>query len=274
MGLHFGRGGLFILAAIAAGIVACSSGEDENPGTARQKIDCVPNTTIRCLCGLEEGTSQCTDDRKVTPCSCSPEAKEQNGSSNGSSSGSQNGSGSVTPTEPPKPAEQAKCGDGTIDVGEACDDGNTKDGDGCSAKCQPDSAPASADKCPGQPLSLWKGASLTVSGTTEYGANNDISSMCGEETLSPDRVYAVTAQADGVMKITATVTSSGPLPYNAIISVREGACDSAIAERLCASTDGELSKTLGVKKGSKYFVFIDGAGYTEFGSYSLELELP
>jgi len=28
------------------------------------------------------------------------------------------------------------CGNGIIDVGETCDDGNTIDGDGCSSTCQ------------------------------------------------------------------------------------------------------------------------------------------
>jgi len=28
------------------------------------------------------------------------------------------------------------CGNGTLDAGEQCDDGNTADGDGCSATCQ------------------------------------------------------------------------------------------------------------------------------------------
>src|SRR5262245_60826724 len=28
------------------------------------------------------------------------------------------------------------CGDGIVDPGETCDDGNTTDGDGCSANCQ------------------------------------------------------------------------------------------------------------------------------------------
>ena len=31
--------------------------------------------------------------------------------------------------------EEAACGDGVLDVGEECDDGNTVDGDGCSANC-------------------------------------------------------------------------------------------------------------------------------------------
>ena len=37
----------------------------------------------------------------------------------------------VPPTNPPKPS----CGDGAIDLGEECDDGNSRDGDGCSKAC-------------------------------------------------------------------------------------------------------------------------------------------
>ncbi len=41
----------------------------------------------------------------------------------------------------------ARCGDGTMDEGEACDDGNTVAGDGCSAYCEAETGPARA--CPG-----------------------------------------------------------------------------------------------------------------------------
>ena len=36
---------------------------------------------------------------------------------------------------PPPPP---KCGNGVVETGEACDDGNLVDGDGCSAHCGPD----------------------------------------------------------------------------------------------------------------------------------------
>jgi cysteine-rich repeat protein len=53
-------------------------------------------------------------------------------------------SGTVTPpaiemvdaTLPPCPAPSAACGDGTLDPGEQCDDGNTVSCDGCSASCR------------------------------------------------------------------------------------------------------------------------------------------
>jgi cysteine-rich repeat protein len=37
------------------------------------------------------------------------------------------------------------CGDGKVNPGEACDDGNTKDGDGCSSKCQKEASPTCGD---------------------------------------------------------------------------------------------------------------------------------
>ena len=30
----------------------------------------------------------------------------------------------------------SKCGNGVVEGGEACDDGNTANGDGCSSQCQ------------------------------------------------------------------------------------------------------------------------------------------
>ncbi len=42
----------------------------------------------------------------------------------------------LDPTLPPCPAPSAACGDGNLDPGEQCDDGNTVSCDGCSASCQ------------------------------------------------------------------------------------------------------------------------------------------
>lgn len=39
------------------------------------------------------------------------------------------------------PIEQPVCGDGVLDSGEECDDGNTEDGDGCSATCTIEQTP-------------------------------------------------------------------------------------------------------------------------------------
>jgi cysteine-rich repeat protein len=41
------------------------------------------------------------------------------------------------PTPPPAPPPP-RCGDGNVDAGEICDDGNEAHGDGCSARCRPE----------------------------------------------------------------------------------------------------------------------------------------
>jgi len=43
------------------------------------------------------------------------------------------------------------CGNGVLDPGEQCDDGNTKDGDGCSATCQFECQPIPGQTCIGLP---------------------------------------------------------------------------------------------------------------------------
>lgn len=41
------------------------------------------------------------------------------------------------PVSAPVSLPGAFCGDGTLQAGERCDDGNTKDNDGCSSRCEP-----------------------------------------------------------------------------------------------------------------------------------------
>jgi cysteine-rich repeat protein len=48
--------------------------------------------------------------------------------------------------EPPPPPPPA-CGDGTVDAGEDCDDGNTMNGDGCSATCENEPPPPPPGCC-------------------------------------------------------------------------------------------------------------------------------
>lgn len=51
----------------------------------------------------------------------------------------------VTPAVPTATATPSTgCGNGTIDAGEQCDDGNTSDGDGCGATCRSDLVPGGA----------------------------------------------------------------------------------------------------------------------------------
>ncbi|WP_437938015.1 lamin tail domain-containing protein [Sorangium sp. So ce341] len=50
-----------------------------------------------------------------------------------------------SPTCHPEGAPQPRCGDGALDAGEACDDGNTDGGDGCSSACEIEVPPRCGD---------------------------------------------------------------------------------------------------------------------------------
>ncbi len=67
----------------------------------------------------------------------------------------------------------AACGDGTVDAGEQCDDGNTADGDGCSSTCQNEGAAACGDGI------LQTGEECDDGNTT---AGDGCSSTCTDES--------------------------------------------------------------------------------------------
>src|SRR5512140_3121708 len=48
------------------------------------------------------------------------------------------GTGDITGDDQQQQA--GKCGDGVVNTGETCDDGNTTNGDGCSSTCQTESS--------------------------------------------------------------------------------------------------------------------------------------
>ncbi len=63
---------------------------------------------------------------------------------------------------PPCPGETAECGNGTLDPGEACDDGNSESCDGCSASCRAESCGNGrvecAEECDAGPLNGQPGS--------------------------------------------------------------------------------------------------------------------
>jgi MYXO-CTERM domain-containing protein len=94
----------------------------------------------------------------------------------------------------------ATCGDGFLWAGvEECDDGNALDGDGCSAACAIEIVPVEA--CPGAALAVaalavGSGATATVAGSTA-GARDDLDESAaiacwGVATDGPEHVYEIT----------------------------------------------------------------------------------
>ena len=59
-----------------------------------------------------------------------------NGEGTGSGSGDPTSVGTCTENCGPGPVAEPTCGNGSVEAGEQCDDGNTTGGDGCSATCQ------------------------------------------------------------------------------------------------------------------------------------------
>ena len=73
---------------------------------------------------------------------CAGVKQSPGGIDGGANSSGHGGTGNGSGTDgPPPPVDgitiiTAHCGDGKMDAGEACDDGNKTPGDGCSAICQ------------------------------------------------------------------------------------------------------------------------------------------
>ncbi|MDD5025812.1 MAG: DUF4215 domain-containing protein [Candidatus Peribacteraceae bacterium] len=79
-----------------------------------------------------------------------------------------------------EPVQAATCGNGEIETGEACDDGNTTGGDGCSATCTVESGYSCTEGCPGtaftdtisnNPRLLWLDATRVLALYQETGTN-------------------------------------------------------------------------------------------------------
>lgn len=62
--------------------------------------------------------------------------------------------GASPPPVTPPPAPVAECGNGILEIGEGCDDGNTISGDGCSASCVVE--PPSTTPPPQQPRNIFE----------------------------------------------------------------------------------------------------------------------
>ncbi len=251
MSQHLGR----LVAALFLAVVACSP---SSKGSGR-KVDslraCVPNQQIVCRCDIDDGIQTCTSEGLLTPCDCKPTTNPD------------------TPLPGPPdeggPDRPAACGNGRIDLGEACDDGNETSGDGCSANCQPDGSPPSGETCPGQPVTLWKGGAVVLSGTTTaYADDSDVS--C-EYSYGADRVYAVRVSAGGIMTIDAAFSDGFP----AFVDIHKDKCAEFSTSILCEDTLAKpFKRVVPVEEGSTYYVFVDADYANPTGAYSIRLELP
>ncbi len=164
------------------------------------------------------------------------------------SGGGQGGDGGAAP----------ECGNGALEAGEQCDDGNNIDGDGCSATCIADEP---TDGCPGEAYALTS-AGLLIDGNTQEHADK-LSASCGGSS-APDAIYEITPQSSGTLVATLTALYVKPILY-----VQSG-CPGG-TEAACSGSAAP-SVSVVVAAGSKVNVVVDGSAGT-FGAYQLQLKL-
>jgi hypothetical protein len=129
------------------------------------------------------------------------------------------------------------------------------------------------DSCPGTAITLARGQSETVSGST-LDASDDYTSFCADDTPSadaPDVVFAVTLTQSGVLEILLD-DHLGTNEFDGAISIRKVACASENTSDECVNfeTIGEAHR-VDLAAGT-YSIVVDGAGQSA-GDFSLQLSL-
>lgn len=162
------------------------------------------------------------------------------------------------------------CSDESVDEGEACDDGNHANGDGCNDNCRAvDGDTTAGNTCPGQPVDLWKGA--TVNGKAAFGINttaygNSIKTpnkaTCATLPASgtndgKDHIYKVTPHSAGTLTVTLSVQDSAtPLSPDLFLSAHD-TCAANAPTSSCST--GTTPMVLNVTANQPVFVVVDGA---------------
>ena len=164
-------------------------------------------------------------------------------------------------------ASTETCGNGAIEAGEECDDGNVTGGDGCSATCKFEK-PASA--CPGTPFPLTGTADSrtgSVTGDTSEAKPTLESTTCGGGN-GKDVVYALKSDVAGraVVRLSAE--------WAALLSVRK-ACDNPASETSCKpvpATGGKTELAVPLAANETVFLIVDGIG-GQSGEFKLDVSV-
>lgn len=164
------------------------------------------------------------------------------------------------------------CGNGFIDPAETCDDGNTVAGDGCNAQCILE--PATNDTClnAGNLNLASDGTVTTISSGTTNLANNQAFLECAG-TDGRDAIYTFTPDIDGV--VTADIVAA---TFNVALGARTSCpvSTAATSPLVCSnksSGKGGESIVFAVSKGQTYWLIVDGAGASDYGTYTMNVKL-
>lgn len=156
------------------------------------------------------------------------------------------------------------CGNGVVEAGEQCDDGNVTNGDGCDENCQIETV----DGCD-SPTRI-PAAGGTFNGTTSGFGVQAGTCPSGGTGLAPDAVFEWTPSASG----TASIDTFGS-DYDTVLYIRAADCaagtELACNDDAAGSRQSAISPT--VSAGTTYFIFVDGYGGAS-GNFTLTVTLP
>src|SRR6185295_11724951 len=154
------------------------------------------------------------------------------------------------------------------------------DGDGCDASCQhPNGDPSTSATCPGQPVHLWPGKTVTATGSTLTGGTTwrKTGTSCSVSTsdvnVAQEHIYEINAHTGGTLTVTATPTDS---TFNLELIARSN-CTDATTQLACANSKGSgdtsaETMTMPVSNGGKYYVAVDGVLNAK-GSYNISFKI-
>lgn len=97
----------------------------------------------------------------------------------------------------PPPPPPVNCGNGAIDAGEQCDDGNTANGDGCSSSCQNETNGPTNDACANAVVANDGSITYANVGATTDGAEHSQCNFFNRIQVESDIWYRYTATCTG-----------------------------------------------------------------------------
>lgn len=165
------------------------------------------------------------------------------------------------------------CGNGEIEGGETCDDGNRLVGDGCDDACQLESVTGHDTCANADTLAMVAAGDGTYSATVVSGTTNltHDQSFSGCASAGRDAIYKLVAPIDGVVTASVPVAS-----FNVSLGARTSTtCPTSTTATLplvcsnASSDTGQEEVSFSVAAGQTYFVIVDGSAATEFGTFTM-----
>jgi TonB family protein len=179
-------------------------------GSFVPKIEIIPKAHVE----VAKGPRQPTTKVETKPSDPGPQDPGP-GSGAGSGSGDPRDTGTCTQNCSDGPPAVAVCGNGSVEAGEQCDDGNTRGGDGCSATCRIEPPPP-----PPRPTIIHPGVlqGLRISGDTQVRPNEVTQNqMIRDDVLQVDGVIELCITTGGTVGSTRLLRSTKYSGYDAVL---------------------------------------------------------